>query len=329
VRESEKLSLLHEILGPHYRVGSEYLFACPFCTDHNFKKKFSINLSKNAAKCWVCGKAFRNVEILVRQHGTREQYSRWTEGKEQINSIGRGEGEIVDLLVGKQEEKINKIIQLPERFQTLCNDEHPSAGRQYLMGRGLSQRDVLLWKIGFAGNRVIVPSFDKGGCLNYYVGRSVDDKTWPPYINPDVSKQDIIFNELYIDWTKPVILTEGVFDAIRIDSALSDNSENRRFTEHHNVIPILGSILNKNFKLYRKVVQNRVQVILALDQDAAGKQEKITELLWRQGINVKHLDTTGYKDPGVMPKDVIARRINGLTSPTTEDFMRKRLGEII
>ena len=76
-------------------------------------------------------------------------------------------------------------------------------------------------------HRVIIPSFDDEGNVNFFVGSSYTDD-WMKYKNPQVSK-DIIFNDLNIDWEDDIILVEGAFDAMKCKNA----------------IPLLGSTLGE------------------------------------------------------------------------------------
>ena len=148
---------------------------------------------------------------------------------------------------------------------------------RYLQNRGVSQSDILKWKIGycFSGqykNRVIVPSFDHEGDVSYFIARSYSGDSYK-YKNPRVSK-DIVFNELYIDWNDDLVLVEGVFDAIRAGNA----------------VPILGSTLRSDSRLLRKIVFNDTPVYMALDPDAADKERRIIETLLRYDVELYKID---------------------------------------
>ena len=117
-----------------------------------------------------------------------------------------------------------------------------------------------MWKMGYCtegryGGRIIVPSFNNSGDLNYFIARSYVGHRMK-YLNPPVSK-NVVFNELYVDWDEPVVIVEGVFDAITVGQ---------------NGIPILGSSLREESKLFQALVLNDTPVYLALDEDAEKKQ---------------------------------------------------------
>ena len=68
--------------------------------------------------------------------------------------------------------------------------------------------------------RIIIPSFDKDGILNYFVGRAWVNKKMK-YKNPaSVPKDEIIFNEKLIDWDKDIFLVEGAFDSFFLSNPL-------------------------------------------------------------------------------------------------------------
>ena len=63
----KKLQILAEIFGEYYRSNDEYLFSCPFCK--HYKRKLSINISKNIYKCWVCDSRGRDLYYLIKIFG--------------------------------------------------------------------------------------------------------------------------------------------------------------------------------------------------------------------------------------------------------------------
>ena len=137
---------------------------------------------------------------------------------------------------------------------------------------------------------MIIPSFDSDGYINYFVARSFTED-WYRYKNPPASK-DIVFNELYVDWTKDIILTEGVFDAIRAGNA----------------IPLLGSSLSERSKLFQKIVASGVDMYVALDTDAEKKALKLIRSLLEYDINVYKIDIHPFSDVGEMTKEEFEQR---------------------
>jgi len=272
-------------------MGDEYMYACPFCK-HD-KRKLSINLNKDKWKCWVCDKAGRSINSLLRQVGSPAHLRSWAQ---LTNSVDLSEfGDIrLESLFEDTKEKIKETIELPKEFRTLATTKkvrHSNKALTYLNHRNISFSDILTWKIGICttgdyANRIIIPSFDIEGKLNYFIGRAIDG-SWPKYTNAGQSKKDIVFNELNIDFSKDVTLVEGAFDAI---------------VSGENSVPLLGSTLKDGDLLFKRLVEAGTNVYMALDNDAQQKQGKITELLLHYGLTVYTIDTSGFEDVGTMSK---------------------------
>jgi DNA primase len=283
----EKLKIVGEVLGDYRRSSNEFLFYCPFCNHH--KKKMSVNFGLNAWKCWVCDVRGKNIYRIIRKFGTYQQKQKWLEldGRLDLSEFDKMFMEMNDL------EEI-QTTDLPFEFISLCNRHLPRSSQSpldYLYRRGLSKKDILLWKVGYCregrySGRIVVPSFNNKGDCNYFVSRSYVGHRMK-YLNPPVGR-NIIFNELYIDWDEPIILVEGVFDAV---------------VAGHNSIPILGSTLREDSKLFQAIVIHDTPVYLALDADAKKKQDYIVKLCKKYDVDMKIIDTSNSEDVGSMCKE--------------------------
>ena len=285
--QEKKFKILKEILGDYRRSSEEYLFHCPFCKHH--KPKFSVNLDKGA-KCWVCGWATPKLFRVVRRLGTRQQKDEWQELE---GSVDIGEFSL-DLFEDKKEEVQKTTIPLPDEYISLANKTLPRSAlfaMKYLKSRGITKEDILYWKIGYCNsgeyaNRVIVPSFNMQGKVNFFVARAYGND-WPKYKNPPAHR-DIVFNELWIDWEKPIVLVEGAFDAIKAGP---------------NSIPLLGSSLREESVLFQSIVKNDAAVFLAMDKDANTKATYIARRLMQYDIELYKIDLKEYNDVGEMTKE--------------------------
>ena len=214
---NEKLSLLTSVLGDFYKAGNEYIFNCPYCNHH--KKKLSINLDKGF-HCWICDARGRSPISIIKKFGTRCEQERWKELSGFVENLSDFEKQMT-FEDHELEEKREEILKMPEGFRTLTGKQTNRASHKalrYLTERGLNKYDILYWKIGYCSsgafeNRIIVPSFNESGDLNYYIARTFSDDYWR-YKNPKVSR-NIIFNELYLDFDEEIMIVEGVFDAIK------------------------------------------------------------------------------------------------------------------
>lgn len=280
------------MLGDYYISGKEMLFFCPKCRHH--KKKMSVNLEKDCYKCWICDASGKSLRRLIKRFGNYVQQKGWNELSGIVEIT---EYEKIFLADEKIEEKVEPIG-LPSEFQTLCNRDvglSSLPARRYLRDRGLTREDILFWKIGYAvsgeyAGRIIVPSFNLDGKVDFFVARSYENN-WKRYLNPQAPR-DIIFNELYVDWNNDITIVEGVFDAIKAKNA----------------IPILGSTLREGSKLFMELVRHDPAVYIALDPDAEKKAEKLINSLLNYGAEVYKIDIPAGKDVGDMSHEEFLER---------------------
>ena len=288
--QARATNILESVLGRFRDQGSEKLFYCPECDHH--KRKLSINLDRGAFKCWICNYRGKSIRRLVRKHGTYSQLKDWDE------VYGRPDIANFDFLFAEKKEEPKVQIQMPNNFRSLLRKDLKFVDREpfnYLAKRGLTKEDIIKWKIGYCNsgdfkNRIIIPSFNDDGDLNYFIARNYRGDYYK-YKNPKVNK-DVVFNELFIDWDKDLTIVEGVFDAINAGNA----------------VPILGSSLHSGSNLLRKIVRNDTPCYIALDADASKKERQIIKTQLSYDVELYKIDTTGYDDVGVMPKDVFNNR---------------------
>ena len=270
------LGSIENILGKsHKRARENYAFHCPFCNHR--KPKLEINMATNEKghnpwECWVCQTKGRTIRSLLRQLKTPRDTA-----NEILKYVPKG---------ATIEYKQLSIIELPKEYQSLYSASSTSVianlVKKYLYERGLTDNDFIKYSIGYCtsgeyGGRVIVPSYSESNQLNYFIARSYDGNFYK-YRNPEVSK-DVIFFENLINWNTPIILCEGVFDAMAI---------------RRNAIPILGKNISKT--LYKKILTSQVKdIYIALDSDAKDRALEIAEKLLNQGkkayiVNMKDKD---------------------------------------
>lgn len=299
----DKLSIISGILGAFQKSNSEHLFRCPYCKDHKYK--FSVNIEKNVYKCWLCDARGRNLSRVVRRFGTFVDMESWKELSGERLNLSEFDAMFEDDIIETPREK---IIKMPESFKTLTSthlDKYGKKALSYLYHRGISRRDILKWKMGYCTkgkykNRIVIPSFNENGDLNYFVARSYTDG-YIRYMNPPASR-DIIFNELYVDFDKEVTLVEGLFDAVKTE----------------NSVPILGSSIREDSKLFKKIVKKDTPILLALDPDAKGKSSFIKKLLLKYGIEVREVEYIDERDFGEMSKEEV--REMSIRAPFVGDY---------
>tara|TARA_R100000005_G_C4973151_1_gene185434 strand:- start:456 stop:1388 length:933 start_codon:yes stop_codon:yes gene_type:complete len=282
----EKLQILIDVLGRYKKSNDEHLFRCPYC-EHS-KHKFSVNIDKNVYKCWICDTRGRNLKRVVRRFGTFKQRQAWDQLTDEVDLTS-----FDSIFESTVETKVEQTIDLPKEFISLANTNLPITAKpalKYLKERGVTKADILKWKIGYCSsgeyeNRIIFPSFNKDGYVNYFVARTYIDH-WKRYLNPPVSN-NVLFNELYVDWNNDLCIVEGVFDAVVASNA----------------IPLLGSSLRDSSKLLQKIIKHDTPIYLAMDPDAKDKEQKIAKLLMQYDIELYKIDVSGFEDIGEMTKE--------------------------
>ena len=272
----ELVTLLEKVLMKSYQMkNGEHAFHCPFCNHH--KKKLQVNLETQKWHCWVCNKGGYKIGILLRKINAPQQI---------ITDVLK----LLDDYVGtkKQQEEVTKYdVSLPKCYKPLwekTDDPLHKNAMYYLKKRGIGGKEILRYSIGYCSsngysNRIIVPSYDADGKLNYFIARDMFPNSSMKYKNPPMSKDTVAF-ELFINWNEPVILCEGVFDAITINK---------------NAIPLLGKFPSKT--LVMRLIEKRVKKIyVALDEDAKKDAVKLSKFLMDNGIETYLLDMND-KDP--------------------------------
>ena len=236
--------------------GNEQAHHCPFCNHH--KKKLQVNLDTQRWHCWVCDSKGRSIQSLLRKLNVDIR---------DLNRLKDIYGEDDYTLVEK-DEYVAKL-QLPSEFKQLYfkpkgfNPEYNQA-INYLKERGITQADIVKYNIGYCSEglyfgRVIVPSYDENGDLNYFVARSYYKEERMKYKNPPVNRDVIVFDN-QINWNEPITLCEGVFDSFFLE----------------NPVVMLGKKISKLLfeTIYLKAKGN---VIICTDGDA-----------WDDGLKLYH-----------------------------------------
>ena len=77
--------------------------------------------------------------------------------------------------------------------------------------------------------------------------------------------------------------------------------------------------------LFRKIVQNKTDIKLALDSDAYSKAIKIAKTLSAYDVKVDILDTRGPNDIGDMSRDHFNKIYNESKSYTEEDSLLSKI----
>lgn len=288
ITDTEKISFISNVFGETQmaRDGRNVAVCCPSCGEKE-KKKLAIRIDDWQFHCWVCGSKGKSLVPLLRKHSAREVLNYYRDRF--LGQVIRDSGdEAVEVI---------ESVTMPEGARLIVEHLHTRdpdlrACIAYLRGRGIN--DDLMWRfrlcfsnMGRHRRRIIMPSFDNLGDLNYFVSRSIDG-SFPKYLNCKSNKTKIVFNDIDIDWDSELTVCEGPFDLMKCD---------------RNSTCLLGSNMGDDTMLFKKIVVNEADVVLALDSDMQSKTQKIAASLASYGCKVKILELGDKKDVGEMSPD--------------------------
>jgi len=313
---TSKIEFFQGCFGEDYRLardGINITFRCPYCGKGTEKFKLSICLETFRSHCWVCGVKGKTPYYMIKECIGKEKA---LEFKSKFNIVIRNEIETIVV-----EEKLrfpSEFLMLAPLLDVNVRDPDIRDCIKYLKNRGVTKELMWRHKIGtFLGRRwnrrVVFPSFDITGTLSYYVSRTIDDDSFPKYLNCKADKTKIVFDEIRINWKSELIIVEGAFDLVKA----GDNS-----------VCILGSGLWEDHKLFQSIVKNQTPVILALDADMQKKTYEIANKLSSYGICVKMLDLGTYQDVGSMPVEIVRQKCKLAPIYSRESRLQHLIGTI-
>jgi DNA primase len=275
------VAIINSVLGSGKATSKgNHAYYCPFCKHH--KPKLEVNFTENKEginpwHCWACDKRGKKLVQLLKSLDTpkekiMELKSYLKIDTQDITSVSTDE------------------VHLPKEFISLINPPKSVMVKHaitYLKKRGVNEDDIIKYNLGYCEsgvytNRVIVPSYDENGILNYFTARSFEKDNPMKYKNPNSSRNIIPF-EFFINWDLPLILCEGPFDAIAIK---------------RNAIPLLGKNIQSNL-MKRIVISSVKKIYIALDKDAQKKALEFCQQLMNEGKEVYLIDMQD-KDPSDM-----------------------------
>ncbi len=288
----------------------QYQFPCPRCVERDGwtearKYNLEVNIQKQVFQCWKCSSGGDDemrgsIVKLIRMYGNEKLLEEY---KSIIRSIK--ESELYKLHFNSNDFNIDTSIiekeelKLPTSFKFFNENERNNYGAlKYLQNRGIGWDIIEKYKIGYTEKeeenkkgsfRIIIPSYNALGELNYWVGRDYLPKSEKyaqrlKYDNPKVEKKTIVFNEEKIQWDANITLVEGPFDHIVVP----------------NSIPLLGKSLTKDYKLYWELISRaNACVNIWLDNDIIDNGKDIYALLnhGRLYNKVRFINTELGKDP--------------------------------
>tara|TARA_Y100001970_G_C14241839_1_gene865410 strand:+ start:1439 stop:2374 length:936 start_codon:yes stop_codon:yes gene_type:complete len=289
MKYADKIKFLTNVFGESKLQNDEVELTvrCPKCGKPG-KKKLCIRLDSDLYHCWVCNIRGRNVAKLIQM----KKPNLVSEYMQRFKPAGFTYNNSLSI------PEFDPIV-LPEGFNLIMESLHDPdaiAIRKYAHSRGITDQMLWRYRIGYSDDwklrrRLIIPSFDSSGDINYWVARAIDSDAYIKYVNAKAPKVAIIFNEIDLDFTQPVYLVEGPLDLVKCINL--------------NSTCLLGSSLSENSLLFYELAANNTPVILCLDPDAKKKQDNIADLLASYNLEVSYLNLTEGDVGDLSPKEVV------------------------
>lgn len=269
--------------------GDWYEYNCPRCAEEGLGKadnKYNLAVQIGTdglwAHCWKCGYSGKLYKV-IKQHGSQTDVDDF---KEEVRTLRERR---LFTLSGDLENSLDSLfideeLKLPEGLKTISKEklaEIPDdwvgskvyqfdidlkCAYDYLKSRGITYDMIERFKIGYIpninqetgkrykyGGRILIPSYDAYGDLNYWVARDYTGTQARKVMNPDVDKKSIVFNEQLVNWYEPINIVEGPFDHISVP----------------NSIPLLGCSIDEESYVFRSLMEkSRSDINIFLDNDA-------------------------------------------------------------
>ena len=266
------LNNLIDIFGTEYEISDpQFRINCFMCDDHT--GHLEINFVKGIFHCWKCDYSGRVMKLFKDYMGECPFGSE----DEYISAE--------DLTVKTEPDEEKTFSGLPEEFVPLWEktDSLSEVGKRalkYALTR-MSKEDIEIYRLGYCGLgkykwRIIIPIMEDGQAV-YFTSRAFLPGVEPKHLHPSreecggIGKEEIVFNAERALKTGQVVVTEGIFDSIRVGK---------------DGVAIFGTVLS-DMQILRIQDANRFYVML--DQDAEDKAEHLAERLKRHHFHPRRV----------------------------------------
>lgn len=310
MNQERLIELLTSILGKGKSTNrGNHAFICPFCNTQKRKLEIQVvsDTDENHWHCWVCNASGKRINTLFKALNLpRDRYTELYKitSKPDYSSLSR-----------TAVSSSNTVISLPKEYIPLwkpSNSIEYKNAIHYLLKRNVTLSEIIKYSIGYCETgeykkKIIIPSYNEFGKLNYFVGRSYYEGVAFKHKNPDVSKNIIGF-DLLINWAMPLVLVEGAFDAVSV---------------RRNAIPLFGKTISENLR--KKVIEKSVkQLYICLDKDAQKQALQHAEYFMNNGVEVYLVDLK-EKDPADIGFENMSILIKETPKLTFEKYIMYKL----
>mgnify|MGYP003144912515 FL=1 len=317
---------------PIENIKEEIRINCIYQDCPNPYKHLYFNTTKGVGFCHRCNRV-STIRSLVCHHkgvslADAEAFILGT-GQQRAESLVSQMKKLQSSVIKTQEEELDVEISLPEGFTAFSSGEYKFS---YLDKRGITYDEAITYGMGFCTegrwkDRLIVPIY-LHGVLRGFVGRSVIDppeylskqgkKIWSrinryiKVLNPKgFNSSRLLFN--YDQITDEIIITEGIFDALRCGPK---------------AVALFGKHLSSfQENLIRKKKLKKLYVML--DSDAHDDAEDMCHRFAATGLEV-YLVRLPHGDPGSFPRKQLNYYIKSSkrVSPLKFFFLMEKFNDV-
>lgn len=295
-------SILGESKQGRYDRGlTQYQFNCPYCADMKggVDNKYNLEVSFSLGKfhCWSCGNS-GPLSRLIRSRGGQSLVREYFDI---INEIREAKYYDISMFDDKEELAGENYLTLPKTFSKIIIKYNRNRSLlNFLKKRNITQDIIDYYNIGYTEwdgeehgwrNRLIIPSYNEFGELNYFIGRTYKDSDKRvKYKNCQADKNTIVLHEDKIQWDADIYLVEGALDCIY----------------YPNSIALMGKFLNRKMVLFSKLYERaNAKIVICLDGDTGlSETKRLYRLLDRGRLRnrIRYIrmgtDEVPYKDFG-------------------------------
>lgn len=309
VQKSKLTFLLNKVLKQEGKQTSDFevVYVCPFhrAINNVSRKKFGINLDTAEYNCFACGESGKSFKTLFKKLKVSPALY-----KELYGIIGEHFKPNYDRIKKEQD-----LLKLPDEFLSIAIPSNSICYKhavKYLKNRNITRDDILRYNIGYCEegkyrNRIVIPSYDKDGNLNFFAARDFLNSSYLKYLLPDWSKDCIGF-ELFVNWNEPITIVEGPLDAISV---------------RRNAIPLFGKIISPSLK--EAIFEYDVcKINVCLDDDAVKNALEISSYFNNQGIDVSLIKLGGH-DPSSLGFEKTVSEINSSKTIEFSDIISMKM----
>jgi hypothetical protein len=274
-----------------YESGDKLNFACPYCGDSKTdskKKRGNLYPDRGFYKCYNDGcSAKADIPKFISKFALKYSLDipdiKSTETAWAPQTSKKKRGSLIELLINKNaSEHLLKIEDLIHRFSLIpCSEADPDTELgQFIERRSLTDLDAFNKCCYFDSrkNKIYLFNLDQrsGKVLGFAIRRISEDTFGPKYLITNYSElkknglikgisDDILsdidnvnnyFNVLNVDFSKPIMVTEGQIDAMFLNNSIATTGISKSKL-------LLDNLLSKS------------NTLILFDSDAAGKTQSI------------------------------------------------------